>query len=131
MFEEQRAKIEGRDKSAERKPEETDNKMYRDFLNNINRNIGKRIVEIREKHGLTPKDIIKEFGVCKGISPGCLSRWESGQRTADHIFLIWFSNRFSVDLHWLITGEIQAVKNPLVQELTENLEKAVELCRKL
>lgn len=128
LFEEKRDKIEREDKSAERNPELVDNEMYRQFSESIQRNMGNRMVEIREKYGVKPKDIIEEFRTCKEISLACLSRWESGQRGVDFIYLIWFSHRFAVDLHFLITGEAYG-RSEIIKSIIKNLEDLLKDCQ--
>lgn len=110
--------------------ENLDAMVLREVTSDILRGIGNRLVEIREKQGLTQKEVAQEFRVCQTITDTALSKWESGTNAVSIIYLLWFSQRFDVDLHWLMTGERRNSQNEIkeealqkVQELSKILEK--------
>lgn len=59
-----------------------------------------RIKEIRKAVGLNQADL----GTRLGVSPGAVSRWESGDRTIPDSAIISICREFNVNETWLRTG---------------------------
>ena len=104
---------------------------HKAVIADIQREIGERLEEVREMHGIkSQKQVAEQYNIYthEMLGNDLVSSWERGDHRVDLIYFIWFAEAFNVDLHWLITGER---KNQIVQELTEKLESALELSRKL
>lgn len=103
--------------------------VVRDY---VRQDIGERLKDFREKElGLSQKKLAEAYGECQNITDTCLSKWESGKNGVDLLFLIWLSEKFHVNLHWLITGEKDTPRDKVVEELIETLESALEISKKL
>lgn len=113
------------------------NLVHRKVATDIQQNIGIRMFNAHK--GQSPKllDVIDEYYMDCGfyISESCLSRWEKGQRSVDIIFLLWFVEKYRVNLQQLLTGEEPEPKDKIVQDTVQDLEKMAtdiaELARKL
>ncbi len=77
--------------------------------------VGKRIAEIREKE----RFLQGEFAEIMEVSKATLSYYERGIRKPDIEFLYLLSDKFNVDLHWLVTGEAQPVPKPKASDLLD------------
>ena len=83
-----------------------------------------KIIEIRQKKRLTQA----EFGEVLGIAQFTISRIERGQQEVDLKMLIGLAKHFDVNLHELITGEVQEISN---EKRTVELETENRLMREL
>lgn len=88
---------------------------------------------VRKEKGLGQPEIMDRYNMKSefNLDKSCLSRWESGTRAIDLIFLLWFADEFDVDLHWLLTGERRMSENEIVEELQKAIKTAYELSQKL
>lgn len=93
--------------------------------------IGERLRSIRKKQNKTQAAIVDNYSNCQSISTSTLSRWEQGRRAQDIVFLAWFSQKYDVDLNWLITGEIQSLQDETVQKIKEWYKQGEDFFHKL
>ncbi len=100
-------------------------------ISDLRRQIGNRLMEIREQHGLKQNQVVERYSSCLQITVSCLSKWENGEHKIDWLFLLWFSEEFGVDLHWLLTGENRASKNELVEEARKKASELSEILEKI
>ena len=66
-----------------------------------------KIIEIRQKKRLTQA----QFGKFLKLTPDQMSRIERGKQEVDLKTLIGLAQHFDVNLHELITGEVQNIPN--------------------
>lgn len=67
-------------------------------INNINKTIAGKIKKLRKKRGLTQKELSK---LC-GISPNCISEFESAKHKPGIITLIKMANVIGVSIDYLV-----------------------------
>ena len=80
---------------------------------------GKRLLKVREDAGFTSR---KAFAAEFGIHPETLRGYERGANKPDFSLLRDYSQRFSVDLHWLLTGAGDMLlpdQKPTFKEISE------------
>ena len=77
-----------------------------------------KIYDIRQKKRLSQA----QFGKILNITTDTISRIERGQQEVDLKMLIGLSEHFDVNIHELITGEVQEISNEkrMVELETEN-----------
>ncbi len=97
----------------------------------VQKDIGSRLVSIREQNGLTQKDIVDELGDFWRLDKSTICKWENGTNGVSFVYLLWLSQRFDVDLHWLLTGQKRSPTDALAAELRERLEEAYKISQKL
>lgn len=103
--------------------------VVRDY---VRQDIGERLKDVREKElGLTQEKLVKAYRECQNITCTCLSKWGKGKNGVDLLFLIWLSEEYHVNLHWLITGEKVTPRDEVAEKLIETLESALEISKKL
>ena len=80
--------------------------------------IRKKITTIRQKNRLSQA----QFGKILKMTQNSIGRIERGQQEVDLKMLIGLSEHFDVNLHELITGEVQEISNEkrMVELETEN-----------
>lgn len=116
-------------KKFAKKYDRIDDEIRRCVVSDIQREIGQRLREVREKYGLSLKMMTAQFNLGGfDIVDSSLSRWENGERAVNIMYLVWLAEKYSVNLHWLLTGE---EKDETVQELQKMLARAAELSQKL
>lgn len=149
IFEAQRNKREIQE-AAKKRTEEQQTKMQagekcqeRDYSQNLNsatveavttiiqKDIGTRLIIVREENQLTQEDVIAELLDFWELDVTTLSRWETGKRKVSFVYLLWLAQRFDVDLQWLLTGEKRISSNNLSVELRQKLTEASEIAKKL
>lgn len=110
-----------------------DKLVHRNVVTSIQQTIGSRLQKVRKRNELGQQKIIDQYNEESGfnIDISCLSRWETGARAVDLIFLLWFADKFNVDLNWLLTGEKQVPENAAVKELKNEIKKVYELSQKM
>lgn len=96
-------------------------------MNNFS-SVGERIRYIRKQHKLTQI----EFAQCLDISQGTLSEIESGKAKPSFDVLVLLSEKYRVDLNWLIMGQptelhIGLQKDELI--LLDNYRKLEEIAK--
>lgn len=96
----------------------------------VQKDIGTRLVKVREEKKLTQEDIIMELSDFWELDVTTLSRWETGKRKVSLVYLLWLAQQFGVDLHWLLTGEQLTPKNDLIKEAEKKIEGALKLLKK-
>lgn len=96
----------------------------------VQKDIGTRLVKVREENRLTQEDVIAELSDFWAIDVTTLSRWETGNRKVGYIYLLWLAQQFDVDLHWLLTGEQRIPKNDMIREAEKKIEDALKLIKK-
>ncbi|MDD7607780.1 MAG: helix-turn-helix transcriptional regulator [Candidatus Enterosoma sp.] len=69
----------------------------------MNKKVGERIKELRNKMNLTQAELAEK----SGFTPQTVSNWESGSREPDIDTLVKLSSLFSVSLDYLISGKEQ------------------------
>lgn len=69
----------------------------------MNKKVGERIKELRNKMGLTQAELAER----SGFTPQTVSNWEGGTREPDIDTLVKLSSLFSVSLDYLISGKEQ------------------------
>ena len=74
----------------------------------INKQIGKRLKELRESKSLTRKELSAKLNV----SEGCLEKWESGDREIGTENLYSIANLFNVDFNYLYGFESKKDDKP-------------------
>ena len=87
--------------------------------------IGERLKLLRERHLDGRKLRQVEFAEKLGVLRDKISRIENGKQAVDLNLLINISQKFNVDLHWLITGE--SFKSEAEEQLKACAEKLVKL----
>ena len=87
--------------------------------------IGERLKLLRERHLDGRKLRQVEFAEKLGVVRDKISRIENGKQAVDLNLLINISQKFNVDLHWLITGE--SFKSEAEEQLKACAEKLVKL----
>ena len=83
-----------------------------------------KIYDIRQKKRLSQA----QFGKILNITTDTISRIERGQQEVDLKMLIGLSEHFDVNIHELITGEVQEISN---EKRTAELEAENRLMREL
>ena len=83
-----------------------------------------KIYDIRQKKRLSQA----QFGKILNITTDTISRIERGQQEVDLKMLIGLAKHFDVNLHELITGEVQEISN---EKRTAELEAENRLMREL
>ena len=83
-----------------------------------------KIIEIRQKKRLSQL----EFGRILNFTGDQIGRIERGQQEVDLKMLIGLSEHFDVNIHELITGEVQEISN---EKRTVELETENRLMREL
>lgn len=68
----------------------------------VNRNLGSRIREVRIKRGLSQAQVAKGY---RGKSSGAQSHYESGNRAVSIYRLSQISQVLNVPLEWWLTGD--------------------------
>lgn len=113
------------------------NLVHKKVVIDVQREIGGRMLNSRKSKSPNLLDVIIEYHKDTGfnISESCLSRWESGQRSVDIIFLLWFAEKYNANLRQLLTGEEPEPKDKIAQDAVQDLERVsadiAELIRKL
>lgn len=111
--------------------EEFLNKETADFVaRTIQRDIGQRLQKIREKNVLTLENITEELEPFWKLDKSAISRWENGKRAVSFTYLIWFAQRFDVDLHWLLTGEKSEPVSKILEEARKKNEELARILQK-
>jgi len=87
--------------------------------------IGERLKLLRERHLDGRKLRQVEFAEKLGVVRDKISRIENGKQAVDLNLLINISQKFNVDLHWLITGE--SFKSEAEEQLKACAEKLGKL----
>ena len=87
--------------------------------------IGERLKLLRERHLDGRKLRQVEFAEKLGVLRDKISRIENGKQAVDLNLLINISQKFNVDLHWLITGE--SFKSEAEEQLKACAEKLGKL----
>lgn len=95
----------------------------------VQKDIGTRLVKVREENQLTQEDMIAELSDFWELDVTTLSRWETGHRKVSYIYLIWLAQQYKVDLHWLITGEHRTPKNDVMKEVEKKIGDALKLLK--
>lgn len=110
-----------------------DKLTYKKVVTEIQQTIGGRLQRVRIRNKLGQPEIMDRYNTKSGfnLDKSCLSRWESGTRAIDLIFLLWCADEFDVDLHWLLTGEKRMSENETVEELQKAIKTVYELSQKL
>ena len=110
-----------------------DKLVHRKVITEIQRVVGQGLFDVRKEQKLTQPQIIELYNKDTGfnISDTCLSRWESGTRAIDLIFLLWFAEKYNVDLHELLTGEKRVSENEAVEELKNKIQELHDEFQKL
>lgn len=97
----------------------------------VQKDIGTRLVKVREEKQLTQENMITELSDFWELDVTTLSRWETGKRKVNFVYLLWLAQRFDVDLHWLLTGEHPASKSEIVMEANRKAKELQELLKKI
>lgn len=96
----------------------------------VQKDIGIRLVKVREENQLTQTDVIAELSDFWELDVTTLSRWETGKRKVSLVYLLWLAQRYDVDLHWLLTGEHHTPKNDMIKEAEKKIEDVLNLLKK-
>jgi transcriptional regulator with XRE-family HTH domain len=103
-------------------------KHVKEVFIQMDKNIGERIKEIRQKSGLTQG----QFAARLKISLPTANRWERGHRTPDAHQIVKIGEAFDCDLLWLLTGRAnpeaatEGGKIPLLASIPEDLSNIPE-----
>lgn len=117
--------------AIERVAKKYHNKATIDFVTaTFQRGIGQRLREIREQNDYTLDDIVIELSDFWEVDKSTINRWENAKREISVVYIVWFAQRFDVDLHWLMTGEKKS-SSTISTELRKKLEEVLEISKKL
>lgn len=87
-------------------------------MEDIKRAIGKRLKQLRKKIGMSQK----EFAEKLNITPSSLNNYEVGRRNIPPEILADLSDKFNVNIDWLLTGNDPMFKDELEIKETETDE---------
>ena len=86
-------------------------------MDNLNKDIGRKIIELRKSRGYTREDLAKKIG----MSPNTLRNYENGLREPGHQFIKDVASHFNVTSDYLLGLD---KKNPLQKQGMTAEEKA-------
>ncbi|HAK87603.1 MAG: hypothetical protein A2077_01390 [Nitrospirae bacterium GWC2_46_6] len=96
--------------------------MSREKLTNRDISLGGRLKTFRKAKNLT----LSAFGEILDVSPGYLSEVENGKKALSQDLFILLSEKFNINLNWLLIGEGDAEmhesSDPIVREISALLE---------
>jgi transcriptional regulator with XRE-family HTH domain len=99
----------------------------------VNLEIGKRLKELRERFGLTQRDLARHFSGTGSLRAAQtrITNWETGRYAPSVSYLLQLSDIFQVSLDWLITGK-ETNKGPktsglpLIEKVPEDQQDSIQ-----
>jgi len=132
LAKEQAEKVANNQKCRDKDETEYLNELaYKSVTSIIQNDIGSRLVSVREQNKLTQQDIADELGDFWEIDKSTICKWENGTNGVSFVYLLWLSQQFDVDLHWLLTGQRRSPKETIAAEIREKLEEVCKISQKL
>jgi transcriptional regulator with XRE-family HTH domain len=99
----------------------------------VNLEIGKRLKELRERFGLTQRDLAQHFAGTGSLRAAQtrITNWETGRYVPSVSYLLQLANIFQVSLDWLITGKeagkvSKTSSLPLIERIPEDQQGSIQ-----